>query len=62
MIDVLLVMINNQPAISVGSVTSLEPSQTVLNCSGTGNSLCRTIKNIKTRGKMDNCWIKTFRD
>lgn len=30
-----------QPAISVGSVTSLEPSQTVLNCSGTGYSLCR---------------------
>ena len=50
-IDVLLVMISNQPAISVGSVTSLEPSQTVLNCSGTGNSLCRTIKNIKPEGK-----------
>lgn len=32
----------NQPAISVGSVTSLEPSQTVLNCSGTGNSFCKT--------------------
>ncbi len=40
----------NQPAISVGSVTSLEPSQTVLNCSGTGNSLCGTTekKTVKT--------------
>lgn len=39
--SVLSVFMFNQPAISVGSVTSLEPSQTVLNCSGTGNSLCK---------------------
>lgn len=39
----------NQPAISVGSVTSLEPSQTVLNCSGTGNSLCGTTKNLTVK-------------
>lgn len=38
-------VISSQPAISVGSVTSLDPSQTVLNCSGTGNSLCK-IKGI----------------
>lgn len=33
---------SDQPAISVGSVASLEPSQTVLNCSGTGNSFCES--------------------
>lgn len=32
----------------MGSVTSLEPSQTVLNCSGTGNSFCRTEEIIFT--------------
>lgn len=48
----------NQPAISVGSVTSLEPSHTVLNCSGTGNSLCGTTR---SRTGEWGTWFKVWR-